>query len=110
LRSGELKRLKSLGVETHVRSIFLQGLVLLDPARLPSHFQSARSHLLKIQDALRKASFEPLEAPFAWAERAAGIDLLVVGVTTLKECHDTLPPAGPARAVGGGGDTEHREC
>jgi glutamate-1-semialdehyde 2,1-aminomutase len=97
LRSGELKRLRSLGVETHVRSIFLQGLLLLDPARLPSHFQSVRAHLLKIQDALRKASFEPLEAPFAWAERAADIDVLVVGVTTLKECHDTLAAAARRR-------------
>jgi len=97
LRTGELRRLKSLGVETHVRSIFLQGLLLLDPAHLPSHFQSARAHLLKIQEALRKASFEPLEAPFAWAERAADIDVLVVGVTTLKECHDTLAAAARRR-------------
>jgi glutamate-1-semialdehyde 2,1-aminomutase/spore coat polysaccharide biosynthesis protein SpsF len=93
LHSGELQRLKSLGVETHVRSIFLQGLLLLDPGRLPAYFQSVRGHLLMIQETLRKTSFEPLEAPFSWAERVAGIDVLVVGVATLKECHDTLAAA-----------------
>ncbi len=93
LQSGELQRLKDLGIGIHARSIFLQGLLLLDPDSLPPFFDSLRPRLREIHAGVQAASLDMLEAPFAWAERIAEIDVLMVGVTSLQECQATLVAA-----------------
>ena len=38
IHSGLLRRLKTKGVEIHARSVFLQGLLLMQPTELPEFF------------------------------------------------------------------------
>ena len=45
LRSGWLDRLQDLGCEIHVRSLFLQGLLLMAPEQRPKQFQAFRETL-----------------------------------------------------------------
>ena len=62
LRSGWLDRLEALGCEIHVRSLFLQGLLLMAPEQRPKQFQafqetlsmvdSWRPHMTRLNKAL----------------------------------------------------------
>ncbi|MEJ7645266.1 MAG: aldo/keto reductase [Chryseolinea sp.] len=45
----EFKILRSLNIEVHTRSAFLQGLFFMDPSNLPSHFDSIKKLLLKLK-------------------------------------------------------------
>lgn len=44
LRTGWLDRLQAMGCEIHVRSLFLQGLLLMQPALRPTIFSASPSH------------------------------------------------------------------
>jgi len=47
---GLLTKLDILGVEIHFRSIFLQGILLASPEKLPIYFSPIMRHLCKIKD------------------------------------------------------------
>ncbi|MBV7413308.1 aldo/keto reductase [Aeromonas sp. sif2433] len=48
LRTGWLDRLQALGCEIHVRSLFLQGLLLMQPALRPDYFQRFAQPLTRL--------------------------------------------------------------
>lgn len=48
LRSGWLDRLQDLGCEIHVRSLFLQGLLLMQPGLRPDHFHPFSEQLARL--------------------------------------------------------------
>ncbi|QFI54241.1 aldo/keto reductase [Aeromonas simiae] len=48
LRSGWLDRLQTLGCEIHVRSLFLQGLLLMQPALRPAYFDAFSEPLSRL--------------------------------------------------------------
>lgn len=50
LRTGWLDKLQALGCEIHVRSLFLQGLLLMQPDRRPDYFQAFAQPLAKLDD------------------------------------------------------------
>ena len=47
LQSGMLKKLKNSGIEVHVRSAFLQGIVFMDPQELPHNLVKHAAYLSK---------------------------------------------------------------
>jgi len=84
LQSGHLSLLKSRGIEVHIRSAFLQGLLLMPPVSLP-HALSALMPVLECwRDFLRSNGLSPLEGAFAFLCGLDGIDVVVTGVT--REC------------------------
>jgi glutamate-1-semialdehyde aminotransferase/spore coat polysaccharide biosynthesis protein SpsF (cytidylyltransferase family)/aryl-alcohol dehydrogenase-like predicted oxidoreductase len=93
LRAGELQRLRDEGTRVHVRSIYLQGLLLLEPDELPAQFDSIRGRLRTMQDAIHEAGLTVLEAPLVWAEHLGQIDVLFVGVTGPEEWQAVLAGA-----------------
>ena len=48
LRSGWLDRLQAAGCEIHVRSLFLQGLLLMQPDLRPAYFEAFREPLARL--------------------------------------------------------------
>lgn len=84
-RSGHLARLHARGVEIHARSAFLQGVLLADPASLPTHFSPWKEKLAAYQKALAEQSFTPLSGALAYIASTRMVDRLVVGVTNPAE-------------------------
>lgn len=83
VRSGWLSRLKEMGIEVHVRSVFLQGLLLMSkrPARF-SHW----STLLDEWDLwVRRSGRSPLESCLNFALSFPEISRVVVGVDSLSQ-------------------------
>jgi aryl-alcohol dehydrogenase-like predicted oxidoreductase len=85
LRSGHLSRLRGAGVEIHARSAFLQGLLLLDPDRLPPRFASVRGHLARYHAFLREAGVSPVAAALGFLAALPEIDRVVVGVASAEQ-------------------------
>jgi len=85
LQGGYLGLLESEGIEIHARSVFLQGLLLVDPADVHPYFEPIRSHLRRMHRENREYGLTPLEAALDFVVRQDQLDTVLVGVTTLNE-------------------------
>jgi aryl-alcohol dehydrogenase-like predicted oxidoreductase len=85
IKSGHLKKLKNMGVEIHARSIFLQGLLLMDPNEFPDIFEPIQEHLKNYHKHLERSNYMPLDAALHFALSIAEIDKVIVGVNTLND-------------------------
>jgi aryl-alcohol dehydrogenase-like predicted oxidoreductase len=79
LSGGQLARLAARGVQVHVRSIFLQGLLLMDPASLNPYFEPIRGHLAAWRKTLAEQGLTPAQGALAFA-RSLDADVVLVGV------------------------------
>ncbi len=98
LRDGSLARMKALGVEVHTRSAFLQGLLFLDPERLPQKLRGAAGHLKALRARIADAGVTPLQAALAFVLAQRAVDVAVVGATSageLDEIADATNAAAP---------------
>ena len=90
IRSGHLKALKELGVEVHARSIFLQGLLLMNPNDLPEQFDTVRDHLKNYHYDCAEHNVSPLSACIDFVLRLCEINKAVVGICLAHELRDIL--------------------
>ena len=87
---GNLKKLKQEGVEIHVRSVFLQGLLISDFSSLNPFFDPLKSHLLKIEKKIRLSGQSPLQACLAFAKSISEVDRIVVGVDSVRHLEEIV--------------------
>lgn len=80
LRSGWLDRLQGLGCEIHVRSLFLQGLLLMQPAMRPDYFQAFARPLARLDG--WHPHLSPLHKALSMIAALPQVSRFVVGV-----CH-----------------------
>lgn len=83
INSGHLERLASRGVEIHVRSVFLQGALLLPAQRLPSHLAGLAPYVKKLQACSEASGLSCLELALNFACRQQYVDAVVCGVDSL---------------------------
>ena len=88
--SGWLARLHACGTEVHVRSVFLQGLLVMEARRRPVQFNRWRILWEEWSRWLDGQGLTPAQACLgvAWAE--SEIDRIVVGVDRLDHLQDIL--------------------
>lgn len=82
---GYLTKLKEVGIEIHARSVFLQGLLLMQPGALPPYFAKVRRHLERYHEYLHDQNLSPLRAALGFAAGIKEIDAIICGVTSLQE-------------------------
>ncbi len=68
IKSGHLAALKHKDVEVHGRSVFLQGMLLMDPDRLPAHFAVVKPLLVDYFRELDKLRIGPVQAALALSQ------------------------------------------
>lgn len=88
-KSGWLDRLNSLEVEVHVRSIYLQGLMLAPMSDLPLRFRHWEQDFQRWHDFVKSLNVSPTAASIA-AVRSPGISRLVVGVQSLDQLDELV--------------------
>ena len=88
LQSGHLKRLKEQGVEVHARSVFLQGLLLMDPSDLAPRFESIRKHLVGFNGFLKARNLSRLSALAGFVAAIPEIDVVLCGVNTSDQLNE----------------------
>jgi aryl-alcohol dehydrogenase-like predicted oxidoreductase len=88
--SGWLEKLHNNNVEVHVRSIFLQGLLLMKKDSRPEKFIQWNT-IWKVWDSwLEEVKMSPLEASLGFVNSESMIDRNVVGVDSLKQLKEII--------------------
>jgi aryl-alcohol dehydrogenase-like predicted oxidoreductase len=83
--SGWIDELSSRGIEIHVRSIFLQGLLLMLPEKRPSWIRGHERALIEWHDYLQSVEGDPVEVCLKYVLKNRAISGVVVGVETVKQ-------------------------
>lgn len=86
----QLQVLKEIGVEVHVRSVFLQGLYFLNPNQLPEKLQPLQSSLLEINDLCIQNNVSVAAAAINYVISNPNIDQLVIGVETATQLRENI--------------------
>jgi aryl-alcohol dehydrogenase-like predicted oxidoreductase len=92
--SGWLNRLSAAGTEIHVRSIFLQGLLLMDAADRSAKFDRWQPLWRRWHNWLVEEKLTPVQACLGFALAHSGITRVVVGVDSLSQLREILDCAG----------------
>ncbi len=90
---NRFKMLKAKNVEIHVRSIFLQGLLLSKELRCNSRFGQWSETWGLLDEWILSKSLSPLEACLGHVQSYKEIDHIVVGVTDLNQFMEILSVA-----------------
>lgn len=88
--SGWLARLHACGTEVHVRSVFLQGLLLMDARKRPVAFDRWRPLWEEWSRWVDGQKLTPSQACLSVASSHAEIGRIVVGVDSLNHLRDIL--------------------
>lgn len=90
LQSGHIDHLKSLGVEIHARSLFLQGALLMPPAALPAHLSGLRPAVERLQAVAAERGLTTYETSLAFAYATSQVDCWIIGVETIAQVQELL--------------------
>jgi len=91
--SGWLGRLRALGVELHVRSVFMQGLLLMPSALRPAKFQRWQPLWDEWDTWLSAHQLTPLQACLRYALSFQEIQRVIVGVDTPRQMNEIIAAA-----------------
>tara|TARA_R100001440_G_scaffold10656_7_gene19466 strand:- start:36519 stop:37382 length:864 start_codon:yes stop_codon:yes gene_type:complete len=83
--SGCLEKLKQRGVEVHIRSAFLQGLLLMEPQKRPSYFAPWEELLSSFDSWVSENKLSRIEACLGFLAFQDTIDKIVVGVESAMQ-------------------------
>lgn len=90
LRTGMLSKLKAEGVEVHVRSAFLQGLLLMSADQLPDYFYDLKEHHRRLCCYLEDMGISRLRAALCYTLGQQEVDYVVVGAESRKQLEEIL--------------------
>jgi len=85
LVDGSLMEVRGMGVEVHLRSIFLNGLLFLPPDRVPSQLKGAAARLSRARRMIAEGRSDPLQAALGFALSRPEADAVIVGASTAAE-------------------------
>lgn len=95
VESGWAKRLKDQGTELHVRSVFLQGLLLMQADQRPEKFARWQPVWAEWTRWLGGAALTPLQACLGYVMGIQEVDKIVVGVDSVGHLKEILAASGP---------------
>jgi aryl-alcohol dehydrogenase-like predicted oxidoreductase len=93
LVDGTLATLAEMGVEVHLRSIFLNGLLFLPPDRAPNHMKSAASRISRARRLIAEGRSDPLQAALGFALSRPEASAVLVGVASAAELSAVIAAA-----------------
>ncbi|MEP9411508.1 MAG: aldo/keto reductase [Candidatus Brocadia sp.] len=88
--NGYLTKLKGQGIEIHARSVFLQGLLLMSPASLPSFFNPIKPLLCGYYEFLRSQTLTPIEGAIGFIKQIPEVDCIIIGVNDVEQLKSNL--------------------
>lgn len=84
LERGYLSKLKKAGVEIHARSIFLQGLLLMNGKALPQWFEPVKPEINRYFLFLKEKCLAPHAAALSFVKNIKEVDCIIVGVNSAQ--------------------------
>ena len=93
LVNGALAEIAGLGIEVHLRSIFLNGLLFLPPDRVPSQLKGAAGRISRARRMIAEGRSDPLQAALGFALSRPEAAAVLVGVTSPAELSAVIAAA-----------------
>lgn len=93
LQSGHLGKLKQAGVEIHARSVFLQGLLLMEPDEIPDYFSAVRGKIENYRQFNLARGLLPLQVALGFVSGLPEIDRLICGVNNHQQLEEICAAA-----------------
>lgn len=90
LTSGHLELLTNEGVEIHVRSVFLQGLLLMSLSKIPAFFEPILPLLTRWHAAAHSQGLTVNQAALAFVRDIPYVDAVLVGLDSLAQFRSCL--------------------
>jgi len=90
LIAGTLKKLRSQGLEVFARSIFLQGLLLMQPEKIDYFFLPIMPIIKNYHKFLYDNGLSPLEGALCFINQVNEIDIMLMGLTSEKELENNI--------------------
>jgi aryl-alcohol dehydrogenase-like predicted oxidoreductase len=90
LDSHDLMSLKTEGVRFVIRSIFLQGLLLLPPESVPSDFEIVKESISQISKLANLVRCSPLDICLAYGQAIPWASGLIVGVANQSQLKEIV--------------------
>lgn len=90
INSGHLRKLKKKNIEIHARSIYLQGLLLMEPKSLCSFFDPIKPFLYKYRELLTSHDLIPVEGAICFIKEVPEIDYIIVGINNLEQLKNNV--------------------
>jgi len=91
---GVADQLSALSIEVHVRSVFLQGVLIASPPDRPHRFEPWSEHFALFDDWVRSSGLSAMACCLGFALQQPGIAKLVIGTTSaesLDEIMNSIP-------------------
>lgn len=85
LESGILEQLKKRSIEIHARSVFLQGLLLMNSADLPEFFHPIFNHFRKYETEIARLNVTRTDYALSFVKSIKEIDKVIVGVNNSSQ-------------------------
>jgi len=96
--SGWLDRLKDDGVEVHIRSVFLQGLLLMERSKIPQKFSHWSMLWGGWHEKLQDSGVSALAACLAYPLSLELVDRVIVGVDTAAQLAEIIQASNQTEA------------
>ena len=93
LIDGTLAELAGMGVEVHLRSLFLNGLLFLPPDRAPSHLKAAAGRISRARRLIAEGRSDPLQAALGFALSRPEASTVLVAVASASEMSAVIAAA-----------------
>jgi aryl-alcohol dehydrogenase-like predicted oxidoreductase len=91
---GVTDQLSALNIEVHVRSVFLQGVLIASPQDRPQRFEPWSEHFSLFDEWVRSSGMSAMACCMGFALQQSGIAKLVIGTTSaesLDEIMNSIP-------------------
>jgi len=85
LHNGVFQQLHKQDIQIHVRSVFLQGLLLMPLAQLPSYFSPIKPLLMRLANYLEQHNTSALTLAYRFVEQIPEITNIICGVNSLAQ-------------------------
>jgi len=90
LKNSMITALFKKGIEIHARSIFLQGVLLLDLHNLPVWFKQHENEFSRYASYLKNNGFSHLEACLGFVKSMKEVSVALVGVHTMDQLQEII--------------------
>ncbi|PTM58860.1 aldo/keto reductase [Desmospora activa] len=94
LRADLLKRFASKGMAVFARSIYLQGLMLMEPEHVPPSLYTAREPLRKLRRLAKELNMTPARLSLCFVRDQPGVDCILIGCETIEQLRKNVQMIG----------------
>lgn len=90
IETGWLSKLSNAGIEVHARSVFLQGLLLVEPSKRLSKFEPWNEILSKYDDWLKNSGLTALDACIRFVLSLREITNVIIGIDNANHLSEII--------------------